>query len=522
MPTPLAHSCSHLRPWRVWFILVLTVYLVSLAILRLFVSKYIEYDDAEQILFAQSLSLGYSAQPPLYTWLLWCMIQLFGANILSLLVLRIALLAAFYILLFLVARRVLFDDRLASLAALSPMLMPLFSWEIPRLTHTLLLCDACLATALALLRLCERRTTRDFVFLGLAAGVGLLSKHNYVFFVAPAFTAALSVEPFRAKLWDRRLALSALVAIAIFLPHVVWLIGHVGEAYARFDERNGESGAFLLDGFLGMGSLLANLIVGGASLGLVQWIVYHRKQSIRAKSAPSPEDHFLQRLLLGIVALWAIAVLCIGIRELRLPWLAPVLVLLPTWLLCRLRACVSEKRHRLYAGVVTAATAAVLLTQVVQVGIGYEDGKYQTRDFLLAEQALRARAAGFQTGSVIVMDPVLGGYQRLYFPSAFVDCLSYPSLPEPVPPCGSQILVVWDATKRLSLPGEVRKHLRDCFGVRLPLHVRGELVEVPPCPIESSVKRLAYLLLNNSAGRAEQWSSLPQVPRSIPLANRIR
>jgi 4-amino-4-deoxy-L-arabinose transferase-like glycosyltransferase len=490
--------------WRTWRLALLLVYLAAFAVLRLLLSKYIEYDDAEQLLFAQSLSLGYSAQPPLYTWMLWILIQAFGANVLSVTLLKVGLLAGLYLLLHRVARRFLSDERLVALASLSPLLMPLFVWEVPRLTHTLLLCNACLATLLLFLRLQEKRRTIDFVLLGVVVGVGLLSKYNFVIFVGSLFAAALSLKPFRTWLWDRRLALATLLATLVLLPHAVWLWEHLGQAYSRFDERNGDSGDIPVPGLLGLGSLLANLAIGAAALLLVHFLLYRRRQRIDVSNTSSSEAKLLNRLLLGMILLWIVLILAAGVRQLHLPWLAPILLLLPIWFIGRLGPSVLEVRHRIHAGLITAAAVVTLATQLVQIGLGYEGGKYQTRDFLFDKQATLVRADGFRSGLVIVMDPVLGGYQRLYFPSARVRCLLYPSNSDAKATRQTPILVVWDATERNGIPGEVRLHLRDHCGVRLPRNPPAQFVEVPPRPIDSSTRRLAYLLLPQTLARAGQ------------------
>lgn len=492
-PEPLLPANA--RSWRFWHTAVLGSYLVGFTVLRLLLSKYIEYDDAEQLLFAQSLGFGYSAQPPLYTWMLWIVVQVFGANVLSVTLLKTGLLAAFYVLLHQVARRFLSSEPLAALASLSPLLMPLFVWEVPRLTHTLLLCNACLATMLCVLRLHEGRRTTDFALLGVAIGMGLLSKYNFILFASAMFAGAMTSRPFRTDLWERRLALACLIAVTLCLPHAYWLVGHFHEAYSRFDQRNGENGGFPLSGLLGLGSFFLNLAIGTATLWTTYFLLYRRSRPIDAAAKPSAAFQWMRQSLIAMVAVWAILVVGTGMRELRLPWLAPLLAIVPIWFFAGIGRADLEVRRRIHAGMVTAAAAAVLLAQIIQIGLGYDEGKYQTRDFLIADQATQVHAAGFHTGTVIVMDPILGGYQRLYFPAALVNCLRYPSTPTARTRGANTVLVVWDATERIGVPGEVRLHLRDHYGVRLPLHPPVKLVEVPPQRIESSMKRLAYLLL---------------------------
>src|SRR5262245_55290931 len=123
------------------FLILLALYLAAHAAIRLELSRSLEFDEAEQLVFVQSPTLGYSAQPPLYTWALFPLVQVFGTNVFALTLLKIGLLGAMYLLLYRVARHVLGDERLACLAAFSPLLVPCFGWEAIRMmTHTALLC----------------------------------------------------------------------------------------------------------------------------------------------------------------------------------------------------------------------------------------------------------------------------------------------------------------------------------------------------------------------------------------------
>jgi hypothetical protein len=77
--------------------LVLTLigaYLAGHFLLRLALSPTLGMDDAEQILFAQQFALGYRfRQPPLFTWLLLPLVEIFGPGLLAVSVLRYLLLA---------------------------------------------------------------------------------------------------------------------------------------------------------------------------------------------------------------------------------------------------------------------------------------------------------------------------------------------------------------------------------------------------------------------------------------------
>src|SRR5438128_1825959 len=123
-----------------WFAVLLLLYLAGHAIVRAQLPFSLEYDEAEQLIHVQSLEWGYFAQPPLYTWLLWPVVQVLGVSVLALLVVKFLLLGLLYTLLYAVARKFGLDGWRAFAVAFSPLLLPIFAWESVRMmTHTILL-----------------------------------------------------------------------------------------------------------------------------------------------------------------------------------------------------------------------------------------------------------------------------------------------------------------------------------------------------------------------------------------------
>src|SRR5262245_12492036 len=86
------------------FYLLLAVYFGAQVCLRLLTSNSTDLDESEQLLATQQLQWGYGPQPPLYTWLQFPFVQLFGLNILALALLKNLLLFGIYVLTYLNAR----------------------------------------------------------------------------------------------------------------------------------------------------------------------------------------------------------------------------------------------------------------------------------------------------------------------------------------------------------------------------------------------------------------------------------
>jgi len=116
----------------------------------------VEKDEAEQLLWTQTLAWGYGPQPPLYSWLQWALFQLTGPTVVGLALLKNALLFATYAFTWAAARRLL-EPAPAALAAASLLLLPQVAWESQRdLTHTVLVTSAAAATLWLAIGLLQR------------------------------------------------------------------------------------------------------------------------------------------------------------------------------------------------------------------------------------------------------------------------------------------------------------------------------------------------------------------------------
>ncbi len=222
-------------------------------LLRLALSSTLTADDAREAVLAQSLQWGYQArQPPLYNWLAWGAFRLIGPGLLALTLVKYAVLVLAFWLVYLTGRRILTDPRLATLGAFSFLLIVPLSWTLHEaLTHSVTVLAACAGTVYALVRLGDAPRPRLYAALGLAVGLGLLSKFTYVVFLAALGLASLCVARYRQRLLNPGILVTALVAMLLVLPFALWYVGQghdLGSVYAREvrieeEERVGRAGA---------------------------------------------------------------------------------------------------------------------------------------------------------------------------------------------------------------------------------------------------------------------------------------
>ncbi len=388
-----------------------------------------EHDEAEQLVLSQVLALGYGLHPPLYTWLQHGVFAILGVGVLGLSVLKHACLLAVYAFAFLTARMVLRDRSLAPLAALSLWLIPQFGWESHRdLTHSVLAAALALATLWLLHLVVRRPRAALYAGLGAAVGLGVLSKYNFLLFAVALAGGALATPAFRAAVVDRRALLTVAVAAALLLPHAVWVGTHREALEAAALERLSpvRTPAAALTGFAQLAWAVTRF------LALPVLVVALCVPGVLRRG---PEPNASRRLLEGYLALLlgglALAVLGLGVTEIKGRWLQPLLAPVPLVLFLRIEAAAGPRRLRALSGAVLAFGGLWLALRAGQVWFGPSLGISTRLHLPVAGVATGLRAAGFATGTLITEDAALGGALRLHFPEARVLTPAFPTLAVP-------------------------------------------------------------------------------------------
>lgn len=214
----------------VWLLLAL----VALALWRLAAAGHLGMelyaDEAQYWTWSQAPDWGYFSKPPMVAWAIWLGTHLFGdgeAGVRALSALVYPLTAW---LLYLLVRRLFRADPRAEAMAFwtgllyaSLPLVSLGSWLITTDAFLLLFWSLSLyALSFAL----ESGRWRDWLLVGVAVGLGLLSKYSMVFF-GLGLAAYLAITPERRRLFlDPRPYVAALVALLLVLPNILWNAAH--------------------------------------------------------------------------------------------------------------------------------------------------------------------------------------------------------------------------------------------------------------------------------------------------------
>ncbi|TSE34225.1 glycosyltransferase family 39 protein [Tepidimonas charontis] len=313
------------------------------------------YDGAEQLLYTQYLDWGYGrSQPPLYTWLLWGMHQVLGVgpwaeNLLKFTLLGVGLCGMAWL-----AQALYPRVRYAGGAALLLcLLVPDIVWEMQRnYAHSVLLFALLPWGGWLYLRACNQPTPARLLALALVAALSVLAKYNAALFWAGVALGDVLANgrralPARPAAWA-----AALLALALLLPHIAWVVQHPGPSLVIADRmgvnalgapwRNAAAGAFeWLVACLGLFALPTLVI----TVGLLHSRTTARGNDDRETGGhPPPWSAALRRLGIGCAAancthrcLWLYAsaaalalsllvVLLSGMTRVQPRWLLPTAV----------------------------------------------------------------------------------------------------------------------------------------------------------------------------------------------------
>jgi len=213
------HSWTRIAWWGV----------LLLAIYRLAVLAYgdipIDVEEAYYLSWSQQLAAGYFSKPPLLAWMLAGVSHTLGESPLAIKSLAVLLYTATALVVYALGAR-LYCARTGAWAALAFQSLPIvgvlslfISTDAPLMLFWAL-------TLYGFVRAVEHDDPRWWIFVGVVAGLGLLSKYT-IGALALGLLLAVLVEPrWRQLLSSRGLWLGVAVALLVWSPNLAWLAAH--------------------------------------------------------------------------------------------------------------------------------------------------------------------------------------------------------------------------------------------------------------------------------------------------------
>jgi len=450
------------------FFLLLALFLCAYFAVYLKFCGSLHRDEADQIIFSQSLALGYHEQPPLYSWLTWAFFRILGRNLVALALLKTLILGSIYTGLYLSARLLLGDARRAALAAFSAFLMFSFAWHsISYLTHTNLLCAIFAGACYAFLRLLRSGKWQEYLFLGLMLGLGMLSKYNFVLFGGALLLAGLMTRQLRERLLNRRMVLALAVAAAVVFPHGLFLAKHLDQLVAIKHKVCAEP---CLTGFAwGGSSLVSNVLFSLTPLAFIGLIFFRQGTRLARdpESVATSAVRFLERYFLTAFGLFLL-VAAGGATYFCDRWLYPLVLLAPVYLFARLRGLeISISRLRRFGYLLAGGGLILIVIRAGQLIMGGSSScPYSLSSF--AEAAGELQMAGGPAAIMVASHRELGGNLCYWLPHMRHLCAERDLYLAGVHPVRGQFVLIWDTVEGEVLPQTLRDFLLREFhlGVR--------------------------------------------------------
>ena len=457
--------------------LTLAAYFLLAALGRVLVSDSTELDEAEQLVLTQSLQWGYVSQPPLYTWLQSLCFGVLGTRVAALAALKGSLLLGSCFFVYHSARAAAGSVLPALAATVSLCFIPQFLWESQRdLTHSVLVTMVAAATLWVFLRLLRSRRPADYLWFGLCAGLGMLSKYNYAFFLVALLGAALSLASSRRVVWNEWMLASLGIFCAITLPHWIWVKTHLDLVLSQAPANPMVPHAdWVRIRWLSLWSLAKST---GAFLGplLAVYLALFGRGRATADRGNAEIRTLIQRTLISglILCLIMTIVYPVGFKD---RWLQPLLFVTPVYLALIIQARLDATRMRrlVFLAAVAASVALVLLSGIsLSAGLTGRPTRLNAPYAALARQLL-ARGVPHE---VVLADSLLtAGNLRLALKPSEVLAPEGPRFPVAR---HTPWLAVWDATTQKDPPPELCRLINRLRGRSGPMD--------PPAYVEASLK----------------------------------
>jgi len=447
------------------FLFLLALYFCLHMVLRVVSSPALELDEAEQIVLSQWLLPSYGSHPPLYTWLQFFFTKIVGTNVLAVSLLKNILLFLAYMFIFLATRRLTNSSALAAISSLSLLFIPQISWGAQRdLTHSVLLLASASAFFYVTLRLLESHTLHDYIFFGIATGLGILSKHNFSIFAAALIIACVSSSSTRSPFLHPYILLSILIAGVMVTPYLRWASAHplvavFGTHKFHMASIKAVPGA-LLRFCLHIIAILAPLLV-------VYGVFFRQGFTIKRKVEHKKGNQvLLTRFFLALFGILIFLIVAFHVTKFKNRWLAPLLILVPIYFTTRLEPEVIEAyRAKHFFIAPTAVATLIILFMTVRIFGPTLTGFVTDLHYPSRAVAQEIRTTRFEQGTIVADRQVTAGNLKIQFPRSLVLSPSLKRLGNLRPQLKHPIVILWENDNKHTIPRKLKNYMENVLHI---------------------------------------------------------
>jgi len=301
------------------------------------------------------------------------------------------------------------------IATFSYLLMPSFAWHMHQgFTHTILLGFGIILSLHALLSIKNNPSAKNYIYLGLSLGIGLMAKYSFLLFMIPVLGSALSITSFRKPLIDQKILLSIGVFILVIGPHAYWLTQHYQEIFLSIDQKlKVTSDNLLIDRIKSVGQFTGAAIAFVVPFSLIFIINSWRKIfNIDKQVSKDDASKLLNRFFLIILGSVALLAIFVSMPHFKVRWFHPLMMIFPLWMLARIerKTPLPKSIMRWFAVSTIIFTILILSIRIVQVTIGPELGKYGRLNRPIIETFDKLPASTIEDSIIKTEDGFIGSH----------------------------------------------------------------------------------------------------------------
>lgn len=370
-----------------------------MAVFRLIIPHSLGHDEAEQIVQAQNYVWGYLKQPPLYSWCLKTISFVFPLNIFTLTFFKAFISFLFYFFVYKISHQ-FFDQNKSSIVTSGSIFFVTYFYDFNRdLTHTILATLMAAISFYVYMKLIEDKSPLNYLLLGLAFALGILSKYNFALLIFALVLTSFITSAGRKIIFNVKTLISLAGFALITSPHFIWLYSKNMSAVSYAMDRGGKEELSFQGLLKTLAGLYYEVILVAMILALLWGFVSFNHSEAKTR--------VLNTVTLISLIIPAMAILVFGFTDFYAKWLAPIYFLVVMSLF--LRVDFSKARRKFHYAVCLVLISINLFINISSGFFPGVIGKVRNTQYPYATVLEDLKALGYKDNFVIVVakDPLL-------------------------------------------------------------------------------------------------------------------
>jgi len=253
--------------------------------------------------------------------------------------------------------------------------MPSFAWHMHQgFTHTILLALSIAMTFFYILRIVQNSNVSSFLMLGIAIAIGLMSKYSYIIFLFILVFAISAEKSFRNIFFQKEIVITFFFILLLISPHYLWLIENFSDISSQANDRLGltttSSNIYFATLFIKIFPSFIGFLFPFILIPII-FIYYQRHSKNNLDMELLSKFNFIKKFFLIVLLCSLILPMMIEIREVKVRWLHPILMLFPFLVFLKIEsiwASVDKRRlTRYFIALVIIFSLLVLGIRLIQL-----------------------------------------------------------------------------------------------------------------------------------------------------------